>query len=155
MSTFKQSAFIGIEGLLSRLDGVKRTGAGRWMAKSPTRNERTASLSIRLTDDGAILMHDFGGSDFSDIVAALGLQPIELIPEHLRHARETAPNARRAPPIPWADAFTAIAFQSSVVLISAEDMAQGRALDDTALNQLARAVSVIENALSACKGGAR
>ena len=149
------TTFIGIDGLLSRLDGVKRTGAGRWIAKSPTRNERTASLSIRLTDDGAILMHDFGGSDFSGIVAALGLQPIELIPEHLRHARETTPNARRAPPIPWADAFTAIAFQSSIVLVSAEDMAQGRALDDTALNQLARAVSVIENALSACKGGAR
>ena len=147
--------FIGVQGLLARLEKVKPGKPGTWMARSPCRNDKTPSLSVRELDDGRVLLHDFGGSDYLEILGCLGIAPIEMIPEHLRHARETAPNARRAPPIPWADAFKAIAFQSSVVLISAEDMAQGRALDDTALNQLANAVAVIENALSACKGGAR
>ena len=151
--TRPQAAFVGSDGLLARLTGVKSTGSNRWIAKSPTRNDKTASLSIRQTDDGSILLHDFGGASYFEIIAALGLQPIELIPEHLRHARDTAPNARRAPPIPWADAYAAIAFQSSIVLVCAEDVTQGKALNDVALNQLANAVAVIEGAVRACRGG--
>ena len=148
-----QHPFIGLDGLVARLKGVRRTGQGRYMARCPTRNDKTPSLSIREADNGSILVHDFGGSDFHEIVAALGLQPIELIPEHLRHARDNLQPTKSAPPIPWRDAFQAIAFQATVVLIAAGDLRQGKALSDTALDQLAHAEAVINNALATCRGG--
>ncbi|MBD3821175.1 MAG: hypothetical protein IE914_02770, partial [Thiotrichales bacterium] len=87
--------FIGIDGLLSRLDGVRKTGANRWTAKSPTRNERTASLSIKQTDDGRVLLHDFGGSDAAEILAALGISWMQLIPPHLRRNKRAYTPAER------------------------------------------------------------
>ena len=38
--------FEGVDALLRRLSGVKKAGNGRWFAYSPTRKEKTASLSI-------------------------------------------------------------------------------------------------------------
>lgn len=144
--------FIGIEGLLARLDGVRKSGPNRWMAKSPTRRDKTASLSIRALDDGRILVHDFGGSDFLDVIAALGIQPIEMIPPNLRRAGASA-DPHRAP-IPCCDALRAIAFQASVVHIAAEMVARGERLGDKALDQLASATTIIDNAMRVTARGA-
>ncbi|QXP94371.1 hypothetical protein [Methylococcus capsulatus] len=69
-----------INELLSRLEGVKQVGPCRWMAKSPTRLERTASLSIRECDDGRVLLHDFGGDAVDDVLAAVGMEVKDLFP---------------------------------------------------------------------------
>lgn len=148
----KEQAYIGIDGLLARLDRVRKTGHNRWMAKSPAREDRTPSLSIRLLDDGRILLHDFGGSEFADIIAALGLEPIQLIPEHLRR-RGASAEPQRAP-IPCCDALLAITHHANVALIAAHDAAQGKPISAPVLEQLAMAVSVIESALKVA-GGAR
>jgi len=87
--------FIGIDGLLARLDGVKKTGPNKWIAKSPTRNERTASLSIKQTDDGRVLLKDFGGSDAAEVIAALGVSWLQLIPPHLRRDKRAYTPAER------------------------------------------------------------
>lgn len=50
------------------------------MAKCPAHGDRTASLSVRVSDDGRILLHDFGGCTFREIVATLGLEPQQLFP---------------------------------------------------------------------------
>jgi hypothetical protein len=41
--------------LLDKLDGVRPTGAGRWIAKCPAHEDRHASLSVRELDDGHVL----------------------------------------------------------------------------------------------------
>ena len=46
---------------LDRLDGVKRTGAGRWLARCPAHDDKRASLAVRELDDGRVLVHDFAG----------------------------------------------------------------------------------------------
>lgn len=136
--------FIGIEGLLARLDGVRKTGPDRWIARCPTRDDRTPSLSIRVLDDGRVLLHDFGGAEFLDILAAVGIQPIELIPPHLRRSNASA-DPHRAP-VPCCDALRAISFQASVIQIAAEAMARGERLNDVALDQLAQAVRTLDHA---------
>ena len=59
--------------LLSRLDGVKPTGPGKWMARSPCRKDRTPSLSVRELEDGRTLLHDFGGASVEEVLTAVGL----------------------------------------------------------------------------------
>lgn len=150
----QQAPYIGIDGLLARLNGVRKTGPNRWMARCPAREDRTPSLSIRLLDNGRILLHDFGGSGFDDILAAIGLEPLALIPEHLRHRREPIAAEPHRAPIPCCDALRVLAFQANVVLIAAHDVANGMPLSEAALDQVARAVLMLEAAMQAA-GGAR
>lgn len=78
------------EGLLDRLEGVRRTGDGRWMAKCPAHPDRTPSLSIRLAEDGRILAHDFAGCSVEDVLAAIDLEFSDLFPP-----RDPAPEGCR------------------------------------------------------------
>jgi len=66
--------------LLSRLEGVRRTGPDRWLARCPAHEDQNPSLSIRETSDGTILIHDFAGCCPSDILAAVGLSLADLFP---------------------------------------------------------------------------
>lgn len=69
-----------VDDLLRRMDGVRRTGPGRWIARCPAHEDRTPSLSIKLTDDGRILIHDFAGCPVEDVLAAVGLEIKDLFP---------------------------------------------------------------------------
>lgn len=65
-----------LELVLGRLRAVgsepKRTGGG-WMAPCPAHEDSTPSLSVAEGDDGRVLVHDHGGCDTRDVLAALGL----------------------------------------------------------------------------------
>jgi hypothetical protein len=59
--------------LLGHLNGVRQTGAGRWIAKCPSHEDHSPSSSIRELDDGRLLIYDFGGCDTEAVLAAVGL----------------------------------------------------------------------------------
>lgn len=139
--------YVSIDDLLSRLAGVKRTAPGKWIAKSPTRNERTASLSIRLTDDGRVLLHDFGGDEAADILAALGLNWVQLIPPHLRRKDAHAKPDRER--FPCFDALRALSLDCIVVQIAANRLADGVPLEDSDIAHLQAASRRIDAALLA------
>ncbi|HUX81257.1 MAG TPA: hypothetical protein VMV35_00310 [Halothiobacillus sp.] len=143
-------SYVPIDSFLACLDGVKRTGQGKWIAKSPTRNERTASLSIRLTDDGRVLLHDFGGSDAAEILAALGLNWVQLIPPHLRTNRSYSPAERQGHDA--RAALNTISMAASLTRICANRLADGRPLAKDDRDQLRRASHDIETALRAVQG---
>lgn len=63
--------------VLSLLDGVKRSSHG-WTAYCPAHDDRHASLSIGMGQDGRLLLKCFAGCDVGDILAALGLQWADL-----------------------------------------------------------------------------
>lgn len=69
------------ETLLSRLAGVRDRGQGQWLAQCPAHKDKSPSLSVKETDDGRILLHDFAGCAPADIVAALGLEMTDLFPD--------------------------------------------------------------------------
>lgn len=64
------------EGILSRLQGVRRNGSG-WVALCPAHADKNPSLSIRQTD-GKTLIHCHAGCSSEGVLAALGIEPRDL-----------------------------------------------------------------------------
>lgn len=134
------------DSLLSLLDGVKRTGQGKWLAKCPSHEDRTASLSIRELDDGRILIHCFAGCGVHEVVGSISLRIDDLFPPR-EDGKHFTKGERR--PFPAADILRAIAFESTLVLIAAADLLAGQPFNETDRARLALAVSRIQAALTA------
>lgn len=73
---------MGADALLERLQGVRRTGEGRWLARCPAHDDGRASLSVRELPEGRVLVHDFGGCTTDDVLAAAGLDWSALFAHH-------------------------------------------------------------------------
>lgn len=58
--------------LLARLDGVRETGPGRYVARCPAHQDRAPSLSIREADD-RLLIHCHSGCQPEDVLDAIGM----------------------------------------------------------------------------------
>jgi hypothetical protein len=69
-----------IEKLTSRLDGVKRTGPGRFVAICPDHDDKNPSLTVA-EKEGRVLLHCFAGCEPADVLAAVGLTFSDLYPE--------------------------------------------------------------------------
>jgi hypothetical protein len=142
----KLAAIVSAESLLSMLDGVKRTGQGKWLAKCPSHEDRSPSLSIRELDDGRILVHCFAGCSVHEVVSAVGLELTDLFPPREIEGGKGKPERR---PFPAADILRAIAFESTLVLIAAADLLAGNPFNETDRARLALAASRIQAALTA------
>lgn len=91
-----------VEDLLGRLEKVRPAGEGRWTGLCPGHGDKRPSLSVRLGDDGRILLHCFGGCTIQEIVGALGIEVRQLFPardpawQPTRPRRPTAEERARA-----------------------------------------------------------
>jgi len=132
--------------LLSRLDGVRRTGPGRWIARCPAHDDRGPSLSTRELDDGRVLLHCFAGCPINAVLDAIGLTFSDLFPERIGGLTGLKPERR---PFPAADVLRCLSFESLIVWAAGAALLDGRpfALDDRA--RLVLAVSRIVAALDA------
>lgn len=68
--------------LLERLERVKTTGQGKWLARCPAHDDRSPSLAIREAED-RILIYCFSGCGVSQVLQAVGLQMVDLFPDRL------------------------------------------------------------------------
>lgn len=134
--------------LLSRLEAVRCTGEGRYLAKCPAHEDRSPSLSVRELDDGRTLLHCFAGCAAQDIVAAVGLDMAALFPP--REIQHGKPERR---PFPAVDILKAIAFEATVVCVAASTLLAGEAFNSIDRDRLTLAASRIHAALNA--GGLR
>ena len=133
--------------ILERLSRVKQTGAGQWSAACPAHEDRSPSLSIRETPDGKVLLHDFGGCDTGDVLAAIGLEIADLFPEKLSDHR-TKPCRPRWD---YRALLKMLNFEMTVVFITANDLAAGRELTPETserLNLAAQRISRISEAIT-------
>ncbi|PYS99941.1 MAG: hypothetical protein DMF63_09385 [Acidobacteria bacterium] len=73
-----------LDTILSRLQKVARNGNG-WLACCPAHEDKKPSLSIDLSDTGAILLKCFAGCTTLDVCTALGIKTAELFPEGHGH----------------------------------------------------------------------
>jgi hypothetical protein len=98
----------------------------RWTACSPTREDKSPSLSIRELDDGRLLLHDFGGASVDEVVAAVGLDLSDLFPQRLN--APSMPGTRR----PWnaVDLIDLAAFEAGVIVVVTADILAGKADPD-------------------------
>jgi hypothetical protein len=132
--------------LIDRLDGVKRTGPGRWIAKCPAHEDRRASLAIREADDDKTLVHCFAGCSVHDVVAAAGLELSDLFPPRteMHHVK----GERR--PFPAADVLRALSTEIAIVLIYAADLRAGNIASHQDHERFLLACSRIGQADGAC-----
>lgn len=116
------------ETLIARLEGVRQTGAGRWVARCPAHKDRNPSLSIRELESGVILLHDFGGCAAADVVAAIGLSLADLFAERLDH--HVAPIRDRRHIHAAREALKIASDDALLVALAAENVAAGIELSD-------------------------
>ena len=135
-----------IDTLLSKLDRVKRTGHGTWIASCPTREDLHPSMTIRELDDGRVLLHDFGGDSTAEILAAIGLEFSDLFP---RPADPTYVGKPERRPFPSADVFRAVAFEVTIVALAGAAIIAGEPFNQFDKDRLLLAVGRINAALDA------
>lgn len=140
------------ETLLQRLDGVRSTGRGRWIARCAAHNDKRPSLSIRELDDGRVLLHDFGGCSVGEVLAAVGLDATALFPPRPSGGHAARPERR---PFPAADVLSCLAEESLLVAIAAERLSRGERLDDATRDRLARAAARLHAGVDVASGVAR
>jgi hypothetical protein len=80
-----------VNNLLSKLDKVKSTGNGKYLACCPAHPDRSPSLAIKQTDDEKLLLHCFSGCSVVDILAAIGLELSDLMPENPSYQKGNKP----------------------------------------------------------------
>lgn len=131
------------DALISRLESVKRTGSGRWMARCPSHKDKHASLSVRELDDGRILLHCFAACDVGEVLGAIGMTVNDLFLERLPDGK---PERR---PFPAADVLRAIAVEAQLVAIVACDVVQGVVLEVATKDRVLLASSRINAGLDA------
>ena len=117
--------------VLAKLEGVRQTGADRWMACCLAHDDRQPSLSIREGDDGRVLLHCFAGCGNLDILDALGLDWSALFPELPPSGPHTPAGRprRAAAPIPAKDALSILNEEALTVCFVARRLEQGEPLE--------------------------
>jgi len=110
--------------LLDRLEKVKQTGPGRWIASCPAHDDKSPSLSIRETEDGRILLHDFAGCDTASVLATLGLSLSDLFPDKLDH--HIKPTRSR---VPLRDLVALLDHESLVIYLAGSDLLEKKTID--------------------------
>ena len=70
------------EKLLERLEMVRKTGTGKWIARCPAHDDGTPSLSVTEIESGnRLLIHCHGGCGALDVLQKIGLDWSALYPD--------------------------------------------------------------------------
>lgn len=142
MSHFNTGA--NIHHLIARLEKVKATGPGRWLACCPAHADHSPSLAIRETEDGTLLVHCFAGCPTPSVLAAVGLELKDLFP---RRDNDTY-HASKRPGERWVprDVLAAVAREALITLLAAEATHRGDKLSLDDLQRLAQAAGRLRSA---------
>lgn len=133
-----------IDNVLARLEKVYQRQPGQYSACCPgpshAHGDKTPSLSIRETDEGAVLIHCFGGCTVQEVVAALGLEMTDLFPPSEKSGREP----RRTPRLLTAtQALDLLGTEALLVAVAAANVAHGVTLSEADRQRLSQAAARI------------
>lgn len=136
--------------LLDRLDRVKQTGPGRWIARCPAHQDKSPSLSVRELDDGRVLVKDFGGCSTDDVLGALGLSMADLFPPLLTRRGKDSSERWRADPassqIPARDLLVILDHELTVAVLILHDVTQRRMVNEGQVGRLVQAAARVGKA---------
>lgn len=133
---------MAVDDLLVKLERVRSTGKGRWIAKCPAHQDSSPSLSIRELDDGRILLHDFAGCSSEDVLHSIGLSYVDLMPDKVNEFKR-----HEHRPFTASDALRCVSFEALLVAAAACRVAAGQPIDNTDRDRLLLAGSRIRGAL--------
>lgn len=130
--------------VLDKLDKVRKTGNGQWVACCPAHEDKKPSLGIRELEDGRVLLHCWSGCSVEDILGAIGCTFDDLSPP-----KDVGDCKRERRPFPATDALRSVAKEAMVVLSSAVTM-RVRRLTMAEGKRLELSVERINAALTSC-----
>lgn len=110
-----------IENFILRLNGVKKTGPQRYIARCPAHDDKSPSLAIQQADD-KVLFHCFAGCAPTDVLAAVGLTFNDLYPERVSYRK---PNQSKFNPY---DVLKCLTRESGIVTLAAAQIVAGKSL---------------------------
>lgn len=129
--------------ILDRLDRVKQTGPGRWLARCPAHEDRSPSLSIRELDDGRVLLHDFGGCETQAVLDSIGLEMASLFPQRLNGTGPAGGYPPSHSRVPARDLLQIISEEVWVIAVIASDMRAQRTISKAEWDRFLTAASRI------------
>jgi hypothetical protein len=121
--------------VLDRLEGVRPTGDGRWIARCAGHDDSSPSLSIRELPNGILLLRCFAGCETLLVLQAIGLDFGDLYDKPLAH---------HFPPIRGGfNARELLALNANEVMVASLILsdARGRALTPAESTRLAQAAA--------------
>jgi hypothetical protein len=136
-----------LETVLSRLEKVKKTGQGKYLAVCPSHEDKSPSLAIKAVDD-RLLLHCFAGCETSDVLGSLGLKFEDIMPNQRKGNFPKEKNPFYASEIlqtTWNEA--------QITLACALHMSKGNKLCDSDLNRLTVAAARLKHTYEVTKHG--
>jgi len=133
-----------LDNLLQKLEGLRKTGPNKWLAKCPGHDDRSASFSIKFTDDGNILIHCFAGCDKENILSSIGLTFADLFPP--RNARDFDPTKPRPKPPKFtaSEMIRLCVFESTVISLAMSSILEGVKLANSEIERVKQATDTID-----------
>jgi hypothetical protein len=129
----------------NRLKGVIKRHNGGMLAFCPSHDDRKGrSLAVSEGREGQILLHCFAGCSIYEITASIGLNSADLF---LKSDRQTYDPQTRSYFNEW-QILSALQHDAIVVLLAARSMLTGKALPESDIEFLSKAVIRINEAMS-------
>lgn len=137
------------ENILSQLEKVRQRQPGQWSARCPAHADKSPSLSVRETSEGAVLLHCFAGCQVNEVLGALGLELHDLYPP-----REIPVNAPRRTPrlLNARQALDLLDKEAALCAVAAANMANGVILSVGDLDRVLKAAGYINYLRQECMG---
>jgi hypothetical protein len=104
---------MNINNILTKLDGVKKTGHGRYIAKCPAHADGSPSLVVAERDN-RILVKCFAGCSIAEVMDSIGIKMVDLYPASVKSKMRGAFN-------PF-DVIKCINQEALIVLLAARDV---------------------------------
>lgn len=142
-----------IDALLSRLENLKPSGRG-YRARCPSCGGTSGKVAITEGDNGAVLVHCFGGCPSGDVIGAVGLKWADLMPpRHWPESPAERKAARRAiREIGWASALDVLRVESGIALMASRQLERWQVLSVEDDDRVSLAAFRIETAaLTLCE----
>ena len=130
-----------IDALLNRLDGIRETGHGKYVARCPAHDDKSPSLAIKDCGDGRVLLHCFAGCETEDVLNAIGLTFSDVMPERIGGDHSYRPQSFDARQV-----LATLDHESLVVAIIGADFLGHKEIDEPTLSRLAQGVHRINSA---------
>ncbi len=138
---------MSIEILLSRLESVKETGNGKYIARCPAHEDRSPSLAIKEGDDGRVLLHCFAGCETQDVLSAIGMTFSDVMPERIGSEHSYKPLRQ---PFDARQVLATLDHEAMVAAVIAADILEHKDIDEETWDLLGSAVQRINSARAMC-----
>lgn len=138
---------INADALLNRLDGLKKTGEGKYLAKCPAHKDKSPSLSIKEIPGEKLLFNCFAGCSAESILAAVGIEWRDIYPARVDDKKE------RFPQFNTRELFPLLVQESLIALLAVQQIERGEPLTEHDIQRVAIAKETILNINTEYKTG--